>query len=275
MTSKTDATERKLAGSSLPGIVVEPEWLEERIGLADVRPIDLREEDAYALGHIPGATRLALQRLGTTQGPCDNVLLPPPAFAELMHELGIDGGHTVVAYDDQWGLAAARLVWALHRYGHARTCILEGGWDRWEEEGREVTSSSEPGRGGRFDPVPNPDVSADIDWLAGRVAAGDIAIVDTRTTSEFEQGHIPGATSWDWFSAVPAGSWDSTRPLDELREEWGALGILPSREVVVYCRSGMRAAHTYMALKRAGYPRVRLYDGSWQEWSARNLGGDR
>ncbi|MDH3422631.1 MAG: rhodanese-like domain-containing protein, partial [Gemmatimonadota bacterium] len=75
--------------------------------------------------------------------------------------------------------------------------------------------------------------------------------------------------SWDWFNAVPPGSWDCARDPEELRDEWEALGIGPTQEIVVYCRSGMRAAHTYVVLKHAGYPRVRLYDGSWQEWSVK------
>jgi thiosulfate/3-mercaptopyruvate sulfurtransferase len=62
--------------------------------------------------------------------------------------------------------------------------------------------------------------------------------------------------------------------VEDLRSEWSALGIEDGKEIVVYCRSGMRAAHTWVALKHAGFPRVRLYDGSWQEWSANMTGTD-
>jgi len=93
--------------------------------------------------------------------------------------------------------------------------------------------------------------------------------LDTRTQAEFDEGHLPGATCWDWFNAVPDGSWNCSRDPDELRSELAELGVHPSDEIVAYCRSGMRAAHTYVVLRHAGFPRVRLYDGSWQEWSMR------
>jgi len=109
--------------------------------------------------------------------------------------------------------------------------------------------------------------AADLRWLSQQVASAAAILLDTRTPAEFDSGHLPGAKSWDWFTAVPPGSWDVARDLDELRAEWSALGVAPESEVVVYCRSGMRAAHTYVVLRHAGYTRVRLYDGSWQEWS--------
>jgi thiosulfate/3-mercaptopyruvate sulfurtransferase len=186
-----------------------------------------------------------------------------------MAERGVSNGHAVVAYDDQWGLAAARLLWALHFYGHDGVAVLNGGWDRWQEEGAPVAVGEESVAPGRFDATPQADVLADTEWIARRIQSGDAILLDTRTTAEFESGHLSGALSWDWFNAVPATSWDVTRDPAELLAEWQALGFDPTREVAVYCRSGMRAAHTYLVLRNAGFPRVRLYDGSWQEWTKR------
>jgi thiosulfate/3-mercaptopyruvate sulfurtransferase len=106
-----------------------------------------------------------------------------------------------------------------------------------------------------------------MEWLSEQLTDGRPKLVDTRTQAEFDQGHLPGAVSWDWFNAVPPSSWNCTREPGDLRAEWETLGLHPSHEIVVYCRSGMRAAHTFVAMKHAGYARVRLYDGSWQEWS--------
>ena len=47
------------------------------------------------------------------------------------------------------------------------------------------------------------------------------------------------------------------------------LGVTPEREVVTYCQGGYRAAHTYLALRLAGFPNVRNYTGSWKEWGDR------
>jgi thiosulfate/3-mercaptopyruvate sulfurtransferase len=195
------------------------------------------------------------------------VLLGPTEFSDLRGRLGIGGEHVVVAYDQHWGLAAARLVWALHRYGHTSAAVLDGGWDRWIEEGRGVSDQREEPAHAVFEATPDPSVSADLPWLSQRLLGIEPKLLDTRTQVEYDAGHLPNAILWDWFNAVPTGSWDSARDPAELRAEWEGLGLDPSQEVVVYCRSGMRAAHTYVVLKHAGYTRVRLYDGSWQEWS--------
>lgn len=267
MTSKTDPTQESTAGPDLPGLLVDPTWLEERLGDADVRPVDLRDRDAHLSGHIPGAVHLDLAELGSSVGGRDNVLIPPDEFSDLMARRGISNGDRVVAYDDQWSLAAARLAWACHHYGHTRIAVLNGGWDRWRDEARVVASGRESVAPGRFEVEVRTEVRADRDWVLDRVRAGDAVLVDSRTPAEFDAGHLPGAINWDWFNAVPSGSWAATRDPEELRAEWRALGVDPSDEVTVYCRSGMRAAHTWWALRNAGYPRVRLYDGSWQEWS--------
>lgn len=259
---------------SLPGLLVEPSWLKERLGQPGVRPIDLRDAAAHAAGHIPGASHLELAELGVNDAGRDNVLLSAADFGALMVQRGVSKGDTVVVYDDQWGLAAARLLWALQHYGHDRVAVLNGGWDRWREEGGESAVVEGHVTPGDFEATPRAEVSADTGWLVPRIEAGDVVLLDTRTPAEFDRGHLPGAVSWDWFTAVPAGSWNVSRDPEELLAEWRSLGIDPSDEVIVYCRSGMRAAHTFLVLRNAGFPRVRLYDGSWQEWSMTMEGGD-
>jgi thiosulfate/3-mercaptopyruvate sulfurtransferase len=256
-----------------PGALVEPAWLRDRLGQRALRIVDLRDADAWAAGRVPGAVHLELAALGSQDGGLDNTLLDAEDFEALMSGLGISTGDVVIAYDDQWGLAAARLVWALHAYGHDRAGVLNGGWDRWVEEGGPTTTEGDVPSRGQFTARAEPEVRADFDWIGVRLSDEGAVFVDTRTPGEFEQGHVPGARCWDWFNAVPAVGWDSTRPIDELLDAWAELGVHPDREVVVYCRSGMRAAHTYVALRHAGFARVRLYDGSWQEWSAK--GGAR
>jgi thiosulfate/3-mercaptopyruvate sulfurtransferase len=251
----------------LPGLLVEPAWLMPRIGTPGLRLIDMRDADAYASGHIPGAANLQLGDLGSRVGGLDNVLLPSEAFGRLIAAAGVSNGDAVIVYDDQWGLAAARLVWALHRYGHDEVGMLNGGWDRWEAEDGPGVQGAEEIAPGSFRAVPRAEVSADRAWIAARIAAGSPVLLDTRTTREFDNGHVPGAICWDWFNAVPPDSWNASREPEELRAEWRGLGLDTSDEVIVYCRSGMRAAHTYVVLKNAGFSGVRLYDGSWQEWS--------
>jgi thiosulfate/3-mercaptopyruvate sulfurtransferase len=263
----TETSAQRSSPPAFAGLLVDPSWLQEHLASPRLRIVDLRDADAYASGHIPGAAHVELTELGSHVGGLDNVLLPPAEFGAQMARLGISNGDAVVVYDDQWGLAAARLVWALHYYGHDEVAVLDGGWDLWRSEGRPFVEGEEHVRPGAFEAVPRAEVYADRDWIVRRVERGDVRLLDTRTQREFDGGHLPGAMCWDWFNAVPADSWGVSRDPEELRAEWQALGFNASDEVTVYCRSGMRAAHTYVVLRNAGFSRVRLYDGSWQEWS--------
>lgn len=283
MTTATKTQGAQEAGPVIPGILVAPEWLEDHLGDSGVRIVDLRDREAYAGRRIPGAVQLDLQDLGEKRGGCDNMMLGPAEFERVMTRLEISNLDTVVAYDDHWGLPSARLIWALHYYGEQSVGVLNGGWDRWQEEGRPGTEGpgtdvpgsdvAAPDPPGGFDAHATPDVAADYEWISSGVARGDIVLLDTRADLEFAQGHLPGAISWDWFNAVPAGSWECSRDPSELRSELADLGVHPSDEVVVYCRSGMRAAHTCVVLRHAGFQRVRLYDGSWQEWTTKSTLG--
>ena len=276
MNPDPDLQRARVAVPDLPGLLVEPSWLKERLGSPGLRLVDLRDADAYASGHIPGAAHLELADLGSRAAGLENVLLPPDEFARRMARCGLSNGDAVIAYDDQWGLAAARLVWALHHYGHDRIAVLDGGWDGWQAELGPAAEGAERVTPGRFEAAPGADVYVDREAIARRMASGDALLLDTRTRAEFDAGHLPGAVCWDWFNAVPADSWNVSRDPGELRAEWRRLGLGASDEVIVYCRSGMRAAHTYLVLRNAGFSRVRLYDGSWQEWSMKMepTGGD-
>ncbi len=250
-------------------ILAGPEWLARRLDDQTVRAVDLRDQEAYLAGHVPGAFHLDLEDLGNHIDGRDNMMLSAAEFGSAMGRLGITNSDIVVAYDDHWGLPSARLVWALHYFGHRAAVVLNGGWDRWEQEGLPISGSSAPREGGLFQARANPEVHADYEWISRHLDREDVVLLDTRTRVEFDQGHLPRATSWDWFNAIPVESWDCSREPDVLQAELATLGVHASDEIVVYCRSGMRAAHTYVVLRHLGFPRVRLYDGSWQDWSAR------
>jgi thiosulfate/3-mercaptopyruvate sulfurtransferase len=250
-----------------PNLLVDPAWLEPGIGGDRLRILDLRDAASHAEGHIPTAVHVGLGALTHHRNGCDNMLLPAGEFEALMSSLGITSDDMLVAYDDHWGLPSSRLIWSLHRYGHRSAAILNGGWDRWTEEQRPSDRTPAANRTGVFQARNDADVQADASFVRRAVTKGDAVLLDTRSPAEFEAGHVPGAISWDWFNAVPAQSWDCARDTGELRAELASLGVQPSQEIVVYCRTGMRAAHSYVVLRHIGFENVRLFDGSWQEWS--------
>lgn len=271
MTDQNQQSSKQIA-CTLPGLLVSTEWLEQYLNASDLRIVDVRPADAFAEGHIPGAVQVDLAALATTIDGVQGMLIGPEAFAAVMGQLGIDGEKAVVLYDSNWGMPAARVLWALAYYGHSNAAVLNGGWDRWQEEGRASSNSVELPTPTTFTPSPNPNLLAELAWLQARLDDPNVVLIDTRTPNEYASGHIPNAINWDWMKGVPVAGWDTVRPSEELASELAALGITPDKEIITYCRSGARAAHTHLLLRNLGYPRVRNFDGSWLEWSARVLG---
>lgn len=262
----------KITGSketslALSDLFVTPSWLAQRLQHLALCLIDVREAASYEEGHIRGAVQLDLAALNRESDGVPGMLLSATDFAEQMGQLGINSQKTVVIYDDNWGLPAARVLWALARYGHKNVAVLNGGIDRWQEEDRPTTTESVGPVPAVFQPHFQDQHLATQPWLKQRLDDPNLVLLDTRSPGEFGAGHLPGAICWDWIDGVPMGSWDALRPADELRDEFAQLGVTPEKEVVTYCRSGARAAHTYLLLRYLGFGRVRLYDGSWLEWS--------
>ncbi len=251
----------------LPGLVVSTDWLLQTLPHPALRLLDLRAVDAYAEGHLPGAVHLELPAITGFRDGVPGMLIPAEEFAAKMSAAGIDKNKAVVIYDDNWGMPAARLLWALARFGFANVAVLNGGWDSWQELGHpQTTKVALPAAttGGLQNVVAH---LAERAWLLAQPPRADLVIIDTRTPNEYVQGHLPNAINWDWMNAVPVGGWELMRGAAELRDELATLGVSPDKEIVTYCRSGVRAAHTYLVLRALGFPRVRNYDGSWLEWS--------
>ncbi len=251
-----------------PALVVTTDWLGGHLSNPSLHLLDVRSADHFAEAHLPGALHVDMAALSTTIGGVAGMLLPAAPFTEKMNLLGIHADATVVVYDDNWGLAAARVLWALHRYGFDQVALLTGGWDQWQAEGRAIETGVTDIPPGDFAIAADEAVLAEREWILAHLDDPDVVIVDTRGPKEYAEGHVPGAINWDWLNAVPVGSWDAARPPHELQAELAGIGITPDKEIVTYCRSGVRAAHTYWVLRQLGYPQVRNYDGSWLEWGS-------
>jgi thiosulfate/3-mercaptopyruvate sulfurtransferase len=267
--SKDPLTDHSLnAELNLPGRVVTTGWVADHLEHPSLRLLDVREAAHVGEGHLPGAVHVELQTLSGIVEGVPGMLLPPAEFAAQIERLGIRSGVTVVAYDDNWGLAAARVLWALTRYGVAQAGLLTGGWDQWQAEGRPISSQAADPLASAFVAQRDERSIATWSWISEHLDKPDVVIVDVRGDKEFGDGHIPNAVHWDWMNAVPVGSWEAMRPDADLSADLAKAGITPDKEIITYCRSGVRAAHTYWALRHLGYPRVRNYDGSWLEWQS-------
>lgn len=249
-------------------------------GAAPVTVLDVRYRTGggpsgpgeYSRGHVPGACYVDLDtELAAPPGTRGRHPLPEArAFEEAMRRAGVSAGRPVVVYDDWTALAAGRAWWLLRFHGHHDVRVLDGGWSAWVQDGGAVE------RGVNLDRHPG-DFTARPGQLpvveTGRVLDVPV-LVDARAPERYRgetepldpvAGHIPGAVN------VPTGTNLAAdgrfRSAEQLRALYEAAGVPTdrSREVAVYCGSGVTAVHDILALEVLGVPAA-LYPGSWSEW---------
>ena len=249
--------------------------LQRKLGAANLCIIDVRPAEDYANGHIPGATHFDLFGLSLV----DTSEAPLKAFMIMIHHVlelrGVDETKQVVFYEANSGMRAARGVWFLEYYGHPNVKMLDGGFDAWKAAGAPVTSEAIPPKTATFKAVERREVLATAEDVLRSLNQKEIAILDTRSRGEFlgthvraaRGGAIPGAIHIEWTDNIAADG--KFKPNAELQAMYAKAGITPDKEVVSYCQGGYRAAHSYIALRLLGFPRVRNYIGSWKEWGDR------
>jgi thiosulfate/3-mercaptopyruvate sulfurtransferase len=244
---------------------VSADWVAERIGQPDYRIIDPRSAMRYLMGHLRGAVSVPFKKL---QG-LDGQLGSPEQLAAVFGEAGLGDDVTPILYDHQDGRNAAMAAWVLEYLGRSDVHIMELRYEAWKERGGEVLYRPVPTGAASFTVRLNAGIRATLDDVAGR---GSASLVDARTPEEFRgevemdhrPGHIPGAVSLPHADLAGANG-NLYCGQDTVRERLVAAGIAEGEPVIAYCRSGIRAAVTWLTLDQMGY-NVSLYDGSYAEW---------
>ena len=255
----------------------DPTWaiVDCRYDLTD----ESRGEEQYRASHIPGAVYASLGH--DLAGPRDgrNGRHPMPgheAMAATFGRWGIGAGVQVVAYDQDNGMYASRLWWMLRYMGHDAVAVLDGGFAKWLREERPVRGGVEHRDAATFPASPRAAMRLTANQVWARLGDPALTLVDARSPVRFEgkeepldrvAGHIPGARNhfFGW-NLSPDGT---LLPPEVLREKFEALlGGAPADQVALYCGSGVTACHNILAMERAGLTGMKLFPGSWSEWSA-------
>jgi thiosulfate/3-mercaptopyruvate sulfurtransferase len=257
-------------------LLIEPEQLQPHLADPAVLIVDLCDPASYAAGHIPGAVHLDYSDLVRVEPPAMGLLPDAARLSEVLSRLGLTSARRVIAYDEEGNGRAGRLLWTLAALGHERVSLLNGGIHAWDAaagplEARFRHPSRSSYQAGFADP---PMVVADRDYILARLGQPDLALLDTRTPAEFvgldqraaRGGHIPGAVNLNWTDAMDPQRQLRLQPDPVLRKLLERRGVTPDKEVIVYCQTHHRSAHTYWVLRYLGYPRVRGYPGAWSEW---------
>ena len=261
--------------------LVSTDWLAQHLADENLVVAEVDENtDLYEEGHIPGAVKLHWKQ--DLQDPVERDIVDKATFEQVLGSRGIGNDTAVVLYGDKNNWFAAYAYWYLKVYGHEDVRILDGGRQKWIDEGRELaTVAPSPAPKSYTAGERDESIRAYRDQVRSWLGQAGRALVDVRSPGEYagdliappgyEQegaqraGHIPSAASIPWASAVRD---DGTfKAADDLRALYGGKGITPDRQVTAYCRIGERSAHTWFVLSELlGFAEVRNYDGSWTEW---------
>jgi thiosulfate/3-mercaptopyruvate sulfurtransferase len=232
----------------------------------------------YLKGHLPGAEYLNTETVRASEGGIPTRLLTAGAYRELFGRLGIGFDHPVVIYSagESHNIDATFVAWLLAGFGHPKVYVLDGGFFKWQLEQRPVVQPYPHLPQTRFPDRPFRPESASLADVQAAMRNGGV-LVDARPPDQYagqagaqmRHGHIPGAINHYWQDDLAQEGFGHVwKPLDQLRRAYAAQGIVPERDIIAYCNSATEASHVYFTLRYLlGYPRVRIYVGSWTEWA--------
>lgn len=255
-------------------LLVEPQKLATRLSAPELLVVDMGRPETYAHEHIPGAVHVEYADIAVARPPATGMIPDADRLTEVLRAIGLRPEHHVVAYDDDTGGRAARLLYTLDVLGHRNYSLLNGGLGAWEEAGLPIDSAVAARARSHIEARIGTHGIADKDYIRAHIGDPAVLLVDTRAPEEYDGslkraargGHIPGAVNFNWTEAMDPARHHRLKPAEELQRTLTALGVTTDKEVVVYCQTHHRSAHTYFVLKYLGYPRVRGYPGSWSEW---------
>jgi len=254
-------------------LLADAHWLKNHYQKPNVVLLDVRAS-GYESGHIPGAYWLDAKALKDSSR---YTFAAADDLAYLLENVGVSNDSTIVVYDDGGGVLAARVFYVLEYYGlKDQVKLLNGGFTAWTAASYETTVDL---------PLPSKGtltLSAHSELVVTKasIQAGldDCLLVDTRSALEYtgvdqrsnrKGGHISGAVHKEWNNSLEGADQDGVvrfKPYRDLKQQFDALGIDPAKTIVPYCQTNQRGAHTYFTLRLMGYPHLRPYEGSWDEW---------
>lgn len=262
-----------------PEALVDTAWVAEHLDDPNVRLLAIHGNvDDFNAGHLPNAIFINLG--GDLTNPADSTqgqILTQEALTELFSRLGIENDDTLVVYDANNNLLSARAFWAFKYYQHPDVRLYNGGSKKWVADGNELSSEA-------VEALPasayvagdaDPNLRTTGEYVLEHLDDPETVVCDTRGPGEYagtdvradRGGHIPGAINVEWSNTVNAedGTFKEVAYLADLYQK---AGFSPDKEIITYCQTGVRGAHTWFVLSELlAYPKVRNYDGSWLEWA--------
>jgi thiosulfate/3-mercaptopyruvate sulfurtransferase len=269
-------------GSSL---LVTPAWLAQHLHDANLVLLQVGRKATFDKAHIPGAQFISLGDISVSNSKLTLELPPVETLTSVFESHGISPESRIVVYfgENPAGANSAdlevamstRIVWTLSYYGLGdRVSLLDGGLPAWRRDGNPVTAAITSRARGKLVPHLHPEFVADSAWVSSHLHQPGVSLIDARLASfyaeghlpGFDQGHIPGAKNVPIEKLV--GQNDQLKDAAASGDILRRAGVHGGSQVVSYCYIGNRATLIWFVARMLGH-RARVYDGSWQDWSAR------
>jgi len=255
-------------------LITEAEELETKIDEENLIIVDLSRAPIYARNHIPDAVHLEYSQIVSSKPPVMGLLPAAEALSEVLSSVGITPASHVVAYDDEGGGKACRLLWTLDVAGHKNFSLLNGGLQAWINEDHDVSSGDESPSPSEYRVTYTDNGIVTKEQILAKLDDPNVALLDVRSPGEFagtdkraaRGGHIPGAVNLEWIHAIDQQYNLRLKAPNELQLLYIPIDVMPDKEVIVYCHSHHRSAHSYIVLKSLGYQNLKGYPGSWSDW---------
>ncbi len=263
-------------GAANPDLLWSAEKLRDALGAPGLSIVDTRQAEHFASGRIPGARHFDPYFVN-----CDDTDPAPLAsftrmWGNMLGWRGVRPTDTIVFYGAFTDMCAARGFWFAEYLGVKNVHVLDGGIKAWVDAGLPLERDSRPPSPAKFVPEPVTERVATYASILRAIDDPQSLILDNRSPAEFTGadrratygGAVPSAINCDWENLYDHATGLLKSPA-ELRAIFEAHGATPDKKITVYCNTGFRSAHAYLAMRLLGYPHVRNYVGSWQEWGNR------
>ena len=265
-------------------ILYSPDEVKAMLASGDAVLIDIRDTEKFDAGHIPGAVNTPdiFYYLAETSDEGLNAL--HEKFAELFGDAGLDGRRTAVIYEDalntQYG-GSCRGYWLLKYLGYPAAGILDGGLAAWTASGGELSTEPTVREPVSFPLAPDAELLVTKDQMLAALEDDSLVLLDNRDQDEWlaessspygrdfvpRKGRLPGAVWLEWYALMDDGDVPGFLEPEQIRALAAERGLTPDDDIIIYCFKGARASNTFVALRTAGFENLRIYLGSWNEWS--------
>jgi len=269
-----------------PKSLVSTKWLAEHLNDPNLRVLDAsRNWDDFTLdaraefeaAHIPNARYFDIDDVADHRSDLPHMAPPVEKFLSRVRAMGVGDGHQVVVYDGSGLMSAARVWWLFRLMGQGNVAVLDGGFPKWQGEGRETEDMPPVVRDRHMTVRLQNHLVRDVTQVSAASKLGDHEIVDARSPGRFagvepepreglRGGHIPGSRNVYYADLQNADA--TLKDAAACRAVFEAAGVDLAKPVITTCGSGVTAAVLSLALERMGKRDHAVYDGSWSEWGA-------